>query len=68
MDSTEGEQIATNAEAISGLKDSDSAQWEAIRTLQTRLPLWATVILMIMSALVGSALTYAAVVVRLAAS
>ena len=67
MAETEGEIIAGHEKQIEGLERSDSAQWEAIRTLQTRLPLWATVILMVMSGLVGSALTYAVLATKLAA-
>ena len=55
-----------NETEIKNLRQSDLDQWTAINQLRNRLPLWATVILMVMSGLVGSALTYAAVAVKLA--
>ncbi len=46
-------------------KDSDE-QWKTINGLRNRLPVWATAVMMVLSAFVGSALTYAAVATKLA--
>ena len=46
-------------------QDSDE-QWKTINSLRNRLPVWATVVMMVLSGLIGSALTYAAVAAKLA--
>jgi NO-binding membrane sensor protein with MHYT domain len=51
---------------IDHLKESDVRQWEAITELQKRLPVWATIIISLLTFLLGCALTYAALAVRLA--
>jgi hypothetical protein len=59
------EKIGVTEAKIENLEASDEKQWSAIEKLQSRLPLWATVILMVMSGLVGSSLTYASLASRL---
>lgn len=61
-----------NTEAISTLKTETAAQWSAITTLRNKLdeimrkwiPLWVTVVLMIMSGVTGSALTFAGMIIK----
>ena len=51
------------AEAIKNLKASDKDQWEHINAIESALPkllpLWVTVVLMVMSGVTASALTFA---------
>jgi len=58
------EQTAVDVE-IKNLKDSDNRQWEAIEELQKRLPVWATVVISLLTFLLGCSLTYASLAVRL---
>jgi len=55
-------------EAIENIKKSDSDQWEHITAIEKALPrlmpLWVTVILMVMSGITGSALTLAGMIVK----
>jgi hypothetical protein len=44
---------------IDNLKESDVRQWEVITKLQNRLPVWATVVISLLTFLLGCALTYA---------
>ena len=54
--------------SIENLEKSDKDQWEEINGLKkalTRLvPVWTTIVLMAMSALTGSALTFAGMIIR----
>lgn len=52
---------------IQHLKVSDKRQWDAIEKLQNRLPVWATVIISLLTFLLGCSVTYAALAVRVAA-
>jgi len=56
-------------EAIENLKKSDKQQWEHIDIIESKLPkllpVWVTVILMVMSGLTGSALTFAGMIIKL---
>jgi hypothetical protein len=55
---------------IDNLKKSDKSQWEHITTLEEKVgklvPVWITIILMAMSALTGSALTFAGMILKFA--
>jgi len=55
-------------EAIENLKKSDEEQWGHINKIEEvlpkLLPLWVTVVLMIMSGLTGSALTFAGMIIK----
>ena len=51
---------------VTHLEDSDSKQWDTIERLQNRLPVWATLFIAGLSCLLGSALTYAGLVVKIA--
>jgi len=53
------EKVATHEESIKTLKESDKMQWEAIQKLQTRLPVWATVVFGILTFAIGCVSTYA---------
>lgn len=43
------------------LEESDRNQWEAIEKLRNRLPVWATVIISLLTFLLGCSLTYATI-------
>ena len=49
---------------VKNLEEDRDEVWSAINLLRNRLPVWATVVLMAMSALLGSVLTYASVLSR----
>ena len=51
---------------VDRLEQDSGDQWTAINSLRNRLPVWATVVMMVLSAMIGSAFTYAAVAARLA--
>ena len=53
---------------VKSLKDSDIMQWKAIERLQNRLPIWATAIISLLSAVTASALTYANLVTKASGS
>jgi len=46
-------------ERIKNLEDSDKDQWQVINQLRNRLPVWATLLISILTFLLGAALTYA---------
>jgi len=48
-----------NRRRIINLEVSDRDQWEAINHLQNRLPTWATLVISLLTFLLGCALTYA---------
>ena len=50
---------------ISSLEDSNTKQWNAIEKLQNRLPVWATIVISLLTFGLGSALTYASLAARL---
>ena len=58
-------------QAIKNLEKSDVDQWAHINAIEARLPklvpVWVTVILMVMSAVSGSALTVAVMFIKFAA-
>lgn len=51
---------------IDNLETSDGKQWEAISRLEHRLPVWATLLISLLTFLLGGVFTYAAFAVRLA--
>jgi hypothetical protein len=51
---------------IRTLKNSDEKQWEAIKNLQNRLPVWATIVLSILTFFLGAAFTYAHFAIEIA--
>lgn len=61
-----------HTEAIKNLKKDDTAQWTAIDTLRARLdelmrkwiPVWVAVVMMVMSGVTGSALTFASMIIK----
>ena len=61
--------LAVHTEQITQLKESDNDQWEHINGLEKALhrlvPVWTTVVLMAMSAITGSALTFAGMIIKL---
>ena len=50
---------------VGRLEQDSEDQWKAINALRNRLPVWATVVMMLLSGLIGSAVTYAAVAAKL---
>ena len=47
---------------VSHLEDSDDKQWLIIERLQNRLPVWATMVISLLTFLLGCSLTYAGLV------
>lgn len=64
--------IAVHTEQILELKKSDTEQWKHIngyeKALSKLVPVWTTIVLMAMSGLTASALTFAVVMTRLTKS
>jgi len=56
---TAEERIGVNEAAIKTIKDSDERQWLAIEKLQSRLPIWATTIISLLTFFLGCTTTYA---------
>lgn len=58
--------------SIDNLEKSDVDQWKHIdaieKSLPRLLPVWVTVVLMVSSALTGSALTFAGMIIRFSGS
>ena len=44
---------------VKTLERDNIKQWDAIEKLQSRLPVWATVVMTLMGTMLGSALTFA---------
>ena len=69
MDKTAEERIGIGEAEIFNLKKSDSEQWDAInelrRFMQKLVPIWTTAILMVMSGITASALTFAAMIFKM---
>ncbi len=63
------ERIGIVETEVGNLKESDSGQWAEINKIREFMrklvPVWVTVVLMAMSAVTGSALTFAAMIVRM---
>ena len=52
--------------AIENLESSDHQQWESIKKIQNRPPIWATALISVLTFALGCSITYASLVVRLA--
>jgi len=50
---------------IANLKKSDDEQWDAIKALQNRLPIWATLVISILTFSLGATLTYASLAIKM---
>ena len=63
---------AVQDEQITQLKESDKDQWDHIngleKAIQKLVPVWVTVVLMAMSAITASALTFAGMMIKFAAA
>ena len=62
MEKSDAERIGVSEKAIKTLEQSDREQWEAINSLRNRLPNWATIMISILTFMLGSvsgALIYA---------
>lgn len=46
------------------LEESDDRQWQAIEKLQNRLPTWATVVISLLTFLLGCSVTYAGILLK----
>ena len=69
MAKTAEERIGINETEIGNLKDSDNNQWKEISKIREfmrkLIPIWVTVVLMALSAVTGSALTFAGMIIRM---
>jgi hypothetical protein len=69
MDKSPEERIGIVESEVENLKDSDSGQWAEINKIREFMrklvPVWVTVILMAMSAVTSSALTFAAMLIKM---
>ena len=66
MAKTSEERIGIVETEVDNLKESDSKQWSAIVRIENRPPVWTTVVLMAFSAMSGSALTLAGMIIKFA--
>jgi len=61
-----------HAQQLKTLEQSDTDQWEHINSTEDALrklgPIWITVALMVMSGVIGSALTFAGMIIKFAGS
>lgn len=51
---------------VTDVKDDTDKQWTEINHIKNRPPIWCTAVIAILSGLLGSVLTYAALAVRIA--
>ena len=51
---TTDERVGITETEIENLKDSDNRQWEILEKLQNRLPVWATMVISLLTFLLGS--------------
>lgn len=51
---------------VKDVRDDTDKQWTEINRIKNRPPIWCTAVIALLSGLLGSVLTYAALVVRLA--
>jgi len=62
------EDCSVHAEKLRQLESSDREQWQHINrwneTIRKYVPVWTTIVLMIMSCLTGSALTFAGMMLK----
>ena len=51
---------------IKMLKESDKLQWVAIDKVMNRLPAWGTIIISLLTFLLGASVTYASMAIKIA--
>ena len=51
---------------VEDVRDDTNKQWTEINRIKNRPPVWCTVVIAVLSASLGSVLTYAALAVRIA--
>ena len=70
MTKTTDERVGIVETEVDNLKKSDDDQWTAISDLrkfmQKLVPVWTTIVLMVMSAVTASALTFAGMLIKMA--
>ena len=66
MDNEVCKQHSGLVQTIADVKDDTGKQWTEINHIKNRPPVWCTVVIAVLSASLGSVLTYAALVVRIA--
>lgn len=69
MSKTNEERLGISESKIITLEKSDTNQWVEINKLREFMrklvPVWTTVVLMVMSAVTGSALTFAGMIIKM---
>jgi len=63
---TNGKPCQNHEVRIGHLEINTEKQWAAIEKLQNRLPVWATLVISLLTFLLGAAITYASLAARLA--
>ena len=70
MAKTSEERIGIVETEVTNLKDSDGHQWAEIKGIREfmrkLIPIWVTVVLMAMSAITASALTFSGMIIKMA--
>ena len=70
MTKTTDERVGIVETEVDNLKKSEDDQWTAISDLrkfmQRLVPIWTTIVLMVMSAVTASALTFAGMLIKMA--
>ena len=51
---------------IDDVKDDTTKQWDEINHIRNRQPIWCTAVIAVLSASLGSVLTYAALIMKMA--
>lgn len=65
MNNTVCKQHSGLVQTIADVKDDTGKQWIQIDRIKNRPPVWCTITMMVMSGLMGSILTYAALIGKL---
>lgn len=65
MDEEVCKQHSGLVQMVKDVKDDTDKQWTELGRIRNRPPVWCTVVIGLLSGLLGSAMTYAALVVRL---
>lgn len=69
MDKSTEERLGIAETEVNNLKDSDKDQWDAInelrRFMHKLVPVWTVIVLMTASSITASALTFAAMMIRM---
>ena len=66
MDNEVCKQHSGLVQMVKDVRDDTGKQWTEIDKIKNRPPVWCTVVIAVLSASLGSVLTYAALVVRIA--